>query len=341
MALSRLIEEQGYAVLDGGFSTCLEERGYPLDRLLWSGLAVVERPDIVESVHKSFLAHGADIITTSSYQISYEGFSTRGWGAEEVNDIIRCTTGVAVKARDDFRMGGRYPLVAASVGTFGAHLADGSEYVGLYGKSARDLCEWHRGKFEILSRSGCDIVACETVPCVDEAVALAELLSGLPAELARSSWLSMSCSSDSLLNSREPLEKALRRVEDPDAFTATSGHRFGIGINCTNPQYIAGLLEIIADNCSRSRTVVVYPNSGELYNEVDKVWRSRGTDFPSFSELVPVWYDLGARVIGGCCRTTPATVSDIRACLNKELRPELKTRYVHPPCCSHRGKEAT
>lgn len=335
MALLRLVEEQGYAILDGGFSTCLEHRGYHLDRLLWSGLAVIECPEIVEEVHKSFLAHGADIITTSSYQVSYEGFSTRGYNVEEVNDVIRRSTAIAVKARDSFHLRKHLPLVAASVGTFGAHLADGSEYVGRYDMSTRDLIDWHREKFEVISRSGCDLIACETVPCVDESMALAELLSELPADMARSSWLSMACSSDSALNSNEPLEDALRVIEDPNNFTISSGHRFGIGINCTNPQYIAGLLEVIADNCSRSRTIVVYPNSGEMYNEVDKVWHSRGVALPTIPELVPVWYDLGARVIGGCCRTTPDTVSEIKTCLEKKLRPDS-----HPLTFSHGEKEA-
>lgn len=73
MALRRLIDDKGCAVLDGGFATTLETTGYKLDNKLWSGYAPVDNPAGVTEVHKQFIAAGADIVTTCSYQMSYEG----------------------------------------------------------------------------------------------------------------------------------------------------------------------------------------------------------------------------------------------------------------------------
>jgi homocysteine S-methyltransferase len=213
-------------------------------------------------------------------------------------------------------------LIAASIGTYGAHLSDGSEYSGNYGKSVKELVEWHLPKFSILADSGADILACETVPCIDEVKAFQQLLTSTHYEADLSStWISMSCKSSSELNSGETLEDALRAIEDP-SFEQDSEklkRKFGVGINCTSPMYTADLLDIISNCCNKSRIVAAYPNSGEQWDGVKKDWHLTETGAARREEFddsaVEMWRDRGAVVIGGCCRCTPATIAGIRRTL--------------------------
>jgi homocysteine S-methyltransferase len=128
------------------------------------------------------------IATSASYQASYEGFARRGLGRRDAAGLMRRSIGPARAARAEVAGDGRARWVAASVGPYGAALADGSEYRGRYGLSARELPAWHRPRLEALAESGPDVLAQETVPDIDEAEALMAAIAGLgiPA------WLSYS-----------------------------------------------------------------------------------------------------------------------------------------------------
>src|SRR6202034_3272144 len=98
--------------------------------------------------------------------------------------LLRRSVELAAAARDEAGAAGL--LVAASIGPYGAALADGSEYRGRYGLSVPALTRWHEPRLEILAAAGVDVLALETVPDVDEAEALVNLVHsvGVPA------WLS-------------------------------------------------------------------------------------------------------------------------------------------------------
>jgi homocysteine S-methyltransferase len=216
---------------------------------------------------------------------------------------------LALDARDEFwsdpanRKDRPRPLVAASIGSYGAYLADGSEYRGDYGMSEEDLMEWHRPRMALLAATGADILACETVPCLVEARALAHLLTEFP---ARSAWISFSARDGARTCHGEPLTACATVL---DAFDQVAA----MGINCTPPRYIADLISAI--RAGTSKPILVYPNSGETYVAEAGCWTGDADDL---SGLVQEWVERGARIIGGCCRTTPEQIEALRG----RVRPD-------------------
>ena len=178
-------------------------------------------------------------------------------------------------------------------------LADGSEYRGRYAVSDRELAEFHRPRLEILAGAGADLIACETLPCLREAMVLARLLQEFPSIDA---WISFSCL-DGGHNSQG------ERIADCAA--ALRGHEqlSALGVNCTPPGYVAELLARMQEKADKP--LLAYPNSGEAYDACAEAmeWRSRIGQ--RLSEQVGNWYRAGARLIGGCCRSTPEDIREI------------------------------
>lgn len=154
-----ILARQPVVISDGGMGTLLEELGQ-LDPLLWSAGAVQTHPEVVKEAHRQYYAAGADIATAVSYQGTLAGYMQRGCRDEkEAAALLRRAVGLAVEAREEARAAQppwreRTLLVAASVGCFGAALADGSEYRGQYGLTEEELVEWHRPRLRILAEVG-------------------------------------------------------------------------------------------------------------------------------------------------------------------------------------------
>jgi homocysteine S-methyltransferase len=142
----------------------------------------LEYPVLIRQVHSAYVAAGADVATTATYQLSFDGFARRGLDRAQTVAAVRLSVRLAREAGPK--------IVAASVGPYGAFLADGWDFRGDYGLSARQLLDWHRPRLEALADSGADLLACETIPCQAEAEALVRLLEDFPRTLA---WLSFSC----------------------------------------------------------------------------------------------------------------------------------------------------
>ena len=174
--IERFLARSRLCILDGALATELERRGADLIDPLWSAKILFERPDLIRAVHREYFAAGADVATTATYQASFAGFNRRGLSDQGAAQLMRDAVALALHARDDFwsdpanRVGRLRPLVAASVGPYGAVLADGSEYRGRYTASDRELQAFHRPRLKVLAESGADFLACETIPCLREAV---------------------------------------------------------------------------------------------------------------------------------------------------------------------------
>lgn len=222
----------------------------------------------------------------------------RGLSREASLDLLQRSVRLAVEARDEFwrepanRVGRPRPLVAASVGPYGAFLADGSEYRGDYGLSETELMAFHRLRLATLLEAGPDLLACETLPCFLEARALARLLTELP---GASAWISFSARDGAHTCHGEPLAECAAWLDDHPQVVA-------VGINCTAPRYIPALVQAIRS--ATSKPIVVYPNSGETYRADLRRWEGTAT-CAEFATEAERWYANGARLIGGCCRTTP------------------------------------
>ncbi len=298
-------------ILDGGLATELEVRGYDLNDHLWSARLLLADPEAIRRLHYDYLQAGADGIITATYQASIPGFARLGIRRAEAIGLLRLAVRLALEARDMFwadaanQQGRLRPLVAASIGPYGAFLADGSEYRGDYGVSEACLYDFHQPRWEALAGSGADLLACETIPSLAEARALRRLLQETPDRWA---WFSFSCRDGQHISDGTPLATCAALLAETERVAA-------IGVNCTPPRFISSLiaeLRRITD-----KPIVVYPNSGEAYDAVTRRW-SGENNAHAFASLSQTWQQAGARVIGGCCRTGPEHIAAVRHTLRDQ-----------------------
>lgn len=295
-------------ILDGGLATELEARGHDLNDPLWSARLIADDPDAIRGVHADFLRAGADCITACTYQATIPGFVRRGHSADGAEALIRRAIELAVEARDAFwdntanRVGRSQPLVAASVGPYGAFLADGSEYRGNYGLDEDALVAFHRRRWEILLESDADVLACETIPSFPEVRALLRLVGETP---QRRAWMSVSCGDGERMWDGTPVAEVAAACDAVDGVAA-------VGLNCTAPVHVSPLIQRI--RAVTSKPVIVYPNSGEEYDAVTKRWASRieSGSASDFTDAAESWVREGAVAVGGCCRIGPETISALR-----------------------------
>lgn len=286
----------GAVVLDGGMSNQLESAGHDLSDELWSARLLAEQPEAITQAHLAYFEAGANVAITSSYQATFEGFAKRGIDHAEAARRLALSVELAQEAARQARDKGlARPLwVAASVGPYGAMLADGSEYRGRYGLSIAELERFHRPRLEVLAAAAPDVLALETVPDADEAEALLRAVRGLGVP----AWLSYSIAGDRT-RAGQPLDEAFALAAETDEVIA-------VGVNCCAPEDV----EAAVTTASRvtGKPVVVYPNSGEVWNAEARAWNGRST---FTAEQVLGWRESGARLIGGCCRVGPEAVASI------------------------------
>jgi homocysteine S-methyltransferase len=292
----------GCVVLDGGLATELERRGADLRDPLWSAKVLIEEPGRIAEVHRAYLDAGADVLIAASYQASFEGLAARGLDHVEAAAVFRRSIQLARDA-----VGDRSALVAASVGPYGAMLTDGAEYTGVYGLGAPYaarpvLREFHLRRVEALIVAMPDLLAIETIPSVVEAEALVQMLDEVGDVPA---WVSFSCRDEGHLHDGTAIEDAVAVVDASPAVVS-------IGVNCTAPSAVPGLLRRAATRTSRP--LVAYPNRGATWDPLAKSWV--GDAVPDgFGPLALELRAAGARLIGGCCGTGPADVKSIAGAL--------------------------
>ncbi|PYE42807.1 homocysteine S-methyltransferase [Paenibacillus barcinonensis] len=309
--IQRILHEYPLMILDGALATELEQHGCDLDDPLWSARVLLENPDVIVQVHADYFRAGADCAITSSYQATVEGFRKRGIGEQAALELIRKTVELAAKARDDVWAEVRNtadhvdgplrrprPIVAGSVGPYGAYLADGSEYVGHYGVSDETLAAFHRPRIAALVEAGADVLALETIPSLQEARVLVELLKEFP---ETSAWLSFSLKDGTSISEGTPLEVCAQAFGSEPQLAA-------IGLNCAPMEVVTEAIGILRS--SSDKPVIVYPNSGETYDAETKTWSGQGS-CGSMKDASEQWVAAGARIIGGCCRTTPHQISEL------------------------------
>lgn len=304
--LKALVDEKGFALLDGALATELERRGADLNDALWSAKLLLDAPERIEEVHYDYFLAGADVGTSASYQATLEGFAARGLNRAESERLLRLSVDVVRRARDRFwsepsnRPGRRRPVIAASIGCYGAYLHDGSEYRGDYGLSRKELVDFHRRRVEVLADAGADLLAFETIPSMLEAEAIVDLLDA--SSTIPPAWISFSCRNEHEVSHGERFVDCVRVAGSAEAVVA-------VGVNCTAPRWIGGLLA--GARGATDKLLVAYPNSGECWDAARHAWTA-GTPLEPFEERARGWYRAGARVLGGCCRTTPDTIRRLK-----------------------------
>jgi homocysteine S-methyltransferase len=311
----------GVVVLDGGMSNQLEAAGYDLSDALWSARLLADAPETVSAAHRAYFRAGAQVAITASYQASFEGYARVGIGRDDAEGLLRRSVELARAAAAEVRGAsatdgtgeaegtgggvrevrdgvGRW--VAASVGPYGAVLADGSEYRGRYGLSVAELERFHRPRVEVLASARPDVLALETVPDVDEAEALLRAVAGLDVPV----WLSYSVAGGRT-RAGQSLEQAFGLAAGVDQVIA-------VGVNCCAPEEAAEAVALAAS--VTGKPVVAYPNSGEGWDAEARAWAGRST---FDAERVGEWTRAGARLIGGCCRVGAEQIAELAETLRQ------------------------
>jgi homocysteine S-methyltransferase len=283
----------GPVVLDGGLGTLLAARGHDLSSSLWSAQLLVDDPAAIRRAHLEYFEAGARVAISSSYQVSYEGLDAAGYSRTHVDTLLARSVQLAFEARDAAGLEPGAAWVAASIGPYGATLADGSEYTGDYGLSVAELREWHRPRLEVLAAASPDVIAVETIPSLAELEAICGLLDGLGVP----AWVSVTVA-DGALRTGESLHEAL-------ALAASIDDVIAVGVNCCDDAQVPGALEVAR---AAGKPGVAYPNSGELWHADTRSWSGHGSEV---HRLAQSWIESGAGLIGGCCRVGPEQIAQI------------------------------
>ncbi|MCO7128152.1 homocysteine S-methyltransferase [Sporolactobacillus shoreicorticis] len=302
-----LMNEHTPIILDGAMATEIEKQGIAIDSALWAAAVIHCKPSSIKKVHLDYFRAGADIATTNTYQATLAGFQQSGYTELEAERFIKEAVNIAIQARCEFwetltvtqKQVCPYPLVAGSVGPYGAFLADGSEYTGEYALNEAGYRMFHRSRMHLLKEAGADLFAFETMPNFDETKVLAELLThDFPDDEA---WLSFSLADDTHLCDGTPLADAAAYFNAVDQISA-------IGINCVAMKRVEAAIMTIRE--ITSKPIIVYPNSGERYNPRTKQWEKSKMQ-ESYGSASKTWFEAGASLIGGCCRTSPDDIRKI------------------------------
>ena len=302
--LTSILTDHPFVLLDGAMATELEARGCDLADSLWSAKVLMENPQLIYDVHLDYFRAGAQVAITASYQATPDGFAARGLNEAQARSLIAKSVELAKQARDSYRAenpAAKGLLIAGSVGPYGAYLADGSEYRGDYQRSAQVFQDFHRPRIEALLEAGVDLLACETLPSFDEIRALAQLLDEYPVAQA---WFSFTLRDAQHLSDGTPLRDVLALLADYPQILA-------VGINCIALENTVEALEYL--HSLTPLPLVVYPNSGEHYDAVSKTWHHHGEACATLEGYLPQWLAAGAKLIGGCCRTTPKDIAALNA----------------------------
>ena len=302
--VATLLATHNTLILDGALATELEARGCDLSDPLWSAKVLIENPELIYQVHLDYFNAGAQCAITASYQATPQGFLRRGLDHEQSLALIAKSVHLAQQARSDFltQHPQATPLpIAGSVGPYGAYLADGSEYRGDYALPQEEMIAFHRPRIRALAEAGVDLLACETLPSFTELQALLTLLQEFP---TLGAWFAFTLRDSQHLSDGTPLTQVLAALHgNPQALA--------IGINCIALENVTPALRQFA--VLTDKPLLVYPNSGEHYDAVSKTWHHHGEACASLADYLPQWLAAGAKLIGGCCRTTPKDIAALNA----------------------------
>lgn len=280
-----LLSAQDIVRLDGATGTELQRRGFETPLPLWTAEAARRAPDLLHRIHADYLHAGADIVTANTFRT--QPYTLRRVGREaEALDLTLASVAMARAAcRDAGRglvAGGMAPLEDC----YHPELAPPEDVARHeHALHARNLAE-----------AGVDLLLVETMNTLDEALAAAEaaLATGLP--------VVVSCilRQDGALLSGEDLAATLAGLRA----VAVSGRRLaGVALNCASPATLLAALEGSAE--SSEPCLGAYANVGI----------PAGITPDDYGAWARACRDRGARLLGGCCGTTPEHIAAVTRAL--------------------------
>ncbi|XP_063698000.1 homocysteine S-methyltransferase-like [Culicoides brevitarsis] len=278
---------------------------------LWASKYNFTHPEAVIQATLDMLKNGSNVIFTNTYQSSVDLYKKcLKLSDEQCMESLRQTVGFACTARDRFLKESKpeiVPLIGGAIGPYGACLHDGSEYTGAYiDKVSREfLRDWHRPRVAALVEGGADFLAVFTIPCLAEAEVIVDLIC---TEFAQTKfWISLQCKDDTHVAHGEKFSEAVLAIWKKVRDQYKSDKLMAIGVNCLPPANVSPLLKSLEGH---TIPFMVAANSGETY-DVQKGWHGKA-DCKPLESFIPEWIALGAKFIGGCCRTDISDIGKIK-----------------------------
>jgi homocysteine S-methyltransferase len=292
-------------LLDGATGTELEHRGVDTNTPIWSAMALLDSPHLVEQVHRDYLEAGAEVIMTNTFRTHRRNLDSVGM-AERAAELTTLAVAIAQKAVRDH---------AKSNGTLQLGLADGQGFVAGCMSPLQDsystaeafpretyLAE-HREMAKNLAAAGVDLLLIETISNIREAEAAAQAAS----ETKLPFGVSFICKADGRLFSGESIADAVQAVEPQKPSF--------IGINCSAAPTLNKALSQLHAATSLPISIYANPSHTEDYQH----WgETEAADPQVYAALAHDWLRQGAHLVGGCCGTTPEHIAAIHA----ELGPQ-------------------
>lgn len=282
-------------LLDGSMSFPLEQLGYNLKNKLWTGMALISDPDIIKNIHKDYINAGADYISTSTYQVSYDRLQNMGYQSSEIKKVFQKSVDLVKEAIKESRSKKEIKIVG-SFGPFASYDPNASEYVGKYNSSDDEIKNFHLNNINIIEETDLDIILYETIPCLREIKILSKILSQTNKEI----WISITCNENIEFRDGSSFKEACKIISQIEQITT-------MGINCFSPLLVEKALKELKKYSNKK--TLVYPNSGEKYNPKDKYWSGKN----EFNNLmIKNWLSLSPDIIGGCCRVGYNNIKKMR-----------------------------
>lgn len=300
--IKNLLNQKNFIIVDGALASELQRRGCDLNDSLWSAKVLFEQPELIRQVHYDYFKAGADCAITASYQATPLGFAKKGINLNDSIALIQKSVELAQQAKQQYLSELDQPkplLIAGSVGPYGAYLADGSEYTGNYQLSEEAFMEFHYVRIKALIDANVDLLACETLPSFTEIKALTKVIEQFP---KISCWFSFTLKDDQHLSDGTPLSLVVEYLNNIEQIAS-------VGINCIALEKVTRSLNVL--NKLTSKPLIVYPNSGEVYDPLIKQWHPNPQHNCTFANQLTNWIESGAKLIGGCCQTTPNDIANI------------------------------
>ena len=214
MDLIKQISSKGL-VLDGAMSTALEKQGIDTNTDLWTAVALDKDLDKVYKVHMNYFQAGAQMAITDTYQANVQAFEKHGYSEDKAKEMIADAVKIAKKARDDFeKKTGFHNYVAASVGSYGAYLAEGDEFRGDYDLTKKQYLDFHLPRLQVLLQNKPDCLAIETQPKLDEVVVLLDWLKENAPEMPV--YVSFTLHDTTKISDGTPLKKVMEKINEYD-----------------------------------------------------------------------------------------------------------------------------
>jgi S-methylmethionine-dependent homocysteine/selenocysteine methylase len=271
-------------LLDGATGSELQRRGVDTRLPLWSAAALWTAPDAVAVLHREYVAAGAEVVTANTFRTRARTFAQAG-RSDAARDWTRRAVEIARTSGARYVAGSLAPLEDCYSP---ALVPDDSALADEHGAFASDLAS-----------AGVDLILCETMNTVREALAAtrAATATGLP------TIASFVCGTDGRLLSGESVADAA------EALLALPV--VALAINCTPTAAVARPLQELLDTARGRVLCGAYGNVGKT--DAIEGFRCTGEfDAEAYAQVAMGWVGQGAWLIGGCCGTGPEHVAAVR-----------------------------